>query len=483
MHNTLKTAIPISLISASALGIILTGSLVSATNAISSIKTPLKVETPYIQVSTSKLPAVKWGEEFIKTPPPSLPTESWKISDSVEPIDYSGCHYVQAKQSHISSHKGDSGSVSLIVDAYGGGQSKLAYNSFLDAEQQCHELKSEEYKGNNYFIVGRLGVATIGDIIIRVTSPDEKETRDILAFYMDLATEKLQGHCAQYTTLGDDDWLRAPQYADSEYRPYTSSTVVRAESPAKRGTKPAMTPKVNLVHPVPIPEDPIPEGTMEAKPAVTEPKLPPYPNEPSIPYENVQYRDVDVNGPGCGWEWAGLEKPRENTNDIFLHKAKLIKEAQERVNQKEKTQWESHLKAYTEYTKATKNLPQWNEYATYMNRVYTQWSEINDEREELKKYWDEYKSDMKEYEAALDKHKKELLEYTKRKQECEKLKEHPRNTPDEGVSGNRTEPEADTAQSQAIMECAKLPTSPPTEPTKPEEPIFRDGFVKPKSWQ
>lgn len=120
-----------------------------------------------------------------------------------------------------------------------------------------------------------------------------------------------------------------------------------------------------VVTPIPAPELPLAEVTRPRKPtypvwpllptalsAPTMPKLPTAPTLASVIAVTVQ----DVNGPGCGWAFAGTFPP------IFDEKAAADKEAADRaaatlVLEADVDRWESEVLGY------------WNAYATYSDQV------------------------------------------------------------------------------------------------------------------
>lgn len=227
-----------------------------------------------------------------------------------------------------------------------------------------------------------------GDVIATVTATNTELPQ---AFIDDMKTRlhtALVPVCVNPDEKGDTS-NRNPYYALDQFTGLLVPEVIPAnvEHPHNR-TQPQIVPLPELT----LPEQPeFPFYPYSLPAAVSKPDVPQVPEYPAVE-ETIYYRDTDDQGPGCGWEFTGMEPAVYDKEKVDEDRAELTANAQKRLSdnfaayntavgewQTEWIQFESDANAYRTYKwEVDEVAAQWNEQRTAQETYANDLSAYND---------------------------------------------------------------------------------------------------------
>ena len=295
-----------------------------------------------------------------------------------------------------------SGSVTVNLRAYTAGGGAAAFDNIIDLVSKCSEAYPASYSGIGVSSIALISTRTTtlmwrrGDIIGLSTyqSGSRAGSSSFAAQVAGAVDQKLEramnGLCLDQT--GDEsDIYRSPWVDRLTFSGLTDKKKLKLKRP--KNVKPARE-RVDssIITQIPASELDSPDfvyrPTRPADP-VWPPALPAEMSKPSMPYEPFPYQSFelvplripDVNGPGCGWEFAGTQPPLFDGEAAEEEYETARSAAQSRLQSGWKLLQRQKAKYWRQYDQYTADVRAYRQYASEVSEIATAWANIVQARE------------------------------------------------------------------------------------------------------
>lgn len=452
------------------------------------------VETPYrsVAVNSVRFPAKDFVNAFVSESAPN--SKGGFVSDLDKRMFPAGCETPAEPVSVVFARSVHNNTYSVRVQAYGSGQAKTHFDSYVKYLNTTCGLKTMVDKANPNIVTYPDGaLMTSGDAIVALVykdNLDDKAKNGLVSWYFDrLKTFLRDSHCKSLNEFSEDS-KRSFYYNQGDYNGLISNEIV---SVAHSELKPAKFKRFEAGRwnskivwgefntSLQPPEAPLPKGVNASIPsAPNRPTLSAPPAEPSVD-KVIRYQVPDEAGAGCGWDWSGQVKPVFDNASMRTNALNLRNKTKKELLAA-RSSFEGVLGRWTFNT--AQKLPFFNDWDDYRKRAQdtvNSWNTLNNARKRLMPLWDKYVNDLYDWylqhfrrEAAQDAYNTALKPCLAKRISTLKL-QYPDLSDD------------DIEQKARILCRDEVPHDPilgSPEPEKPQEPDYdKDKVTIPESWR
>ena len=395
------TAVAGSLVALAAAGALaIGGSVVMNVNNYNSIVSPVKKESPYIEVSQVSSISKDWARSLANQRPSVIPKDDkWNVQDNSSPqhpIDPSMCSEMKEVPATVTStFKAGSDSMSVHVQAYGAGQAADQFYAYKNMLESCSNVKEVKTSNGKAIIFDDGFLITMGDGMVGGFGFKDSKVRDgAVKFYEEKMFSTLKDTQCRDLSVVQGASSRSPFYGEDKYKGLFDKARMSTSVPVNDVPKPKEV-KLTSIKDKDIsqPESPIPSSypKMPDK-EVKKPEVP-----AAIPVQKAddfdQYASFEIpddNGPGCGWEWSAqhaLNYDRPALSQKADAEKQKVQSEVDRTAQKyvdDQKAWRDKIE------QLTPAINSWNTYSTKVNNVHDKWNYLNTERAKIEGAWNEY---------------------------------------------------------------------------------------------
>lgn len=346
-----------------------------------------KVDTPYLLINAENTPGYIWGKNFIKTSP--LNVNSWEVNKSTNPVPltFDECYDIDFNPSSVLSlHQGNNNDIETQVQVYSAGQATKAFNELTGQLEKCGKItEKEKYNDSRTAFFHEGFIMTIGDALIIVRSQENIE--QLREFYYELAERTLTDSMCVATYVSAPDAARNLYYDLKNYKGLQEKQKITSDINVQG------TPSFNnismkeLPGTVPVPESPLPEGFPNEPKRLDQPTLPTKPKILDEFSEKVSYEIADLLGPGCGWDWSGLEQPSYDFDKLENNKNQIIQLKENEIDELALKYIEKQKIWVMKMISSSKEVHEWNVYVQKMKKTMKARQELINARELLQPEW------------------------------------------------------------------------------------------------
>ena len=287
--------------------------------------------------------------------------------------------------------------VVVTVLAYGAGAGAVAFRQWSDQLGSCSAANaySVPAPGAEAVMVsigsqsGRPAATALfwrrGDVVVMVATPGQSPT-GLAAASSRLdgrLVTALAGRCASITS-STADAVRSPWIQGITFTGLTVRVPVQV-TPSPLPTDAGVTPIPLTWSATPLPSASVPERPADPVwPAdlptpVASPVLPRAPSPPPSA-TSVPSRTDDLTGPGCGWAFAGMDKPPYDAIDEAAAAAALAQQAQQGLSAGQQLYQNGVLQYWQLVPQYEQEAAAWTAYAAAVRTVASAWDGITAQR-------------------------------------------------------------------------------------------------------
>jgi len=449
-----------------------------------------KEPTP-VNLTDSK--AMNWLTNFEK----ERDYKDWKTEESVnhnrifKSLD---CEALDERPlSHMASFSGSNDEYKEMTQVFAPGTAvKQLYvyaSDISDCSGSLFEVEETD-SGSHYVITDQGLIMVSGDALISIEAPEKTDYKSLInKTEEDLQSSLKESECLNLE-VSKDDYKRNKFVSQKEYTGLIESETVTSDIPLDN--IPTIDPpdlKEVKDPDMKVPDDPLPASVSDDD--GDEPDKPSYPERPKVEKkenfsDTANYQVLDVEGPGCGWEWSNWEKPDETEDQLNKKKDNAINIVRTRVNNDASNYVDGQIDwawgIMSERTRAA----DWNEYADEANSVHDSWKKLNADRDKYKKPWNEYVKKHDYWYNFEDIKSQADVDYREEKKKCQDLKKEQSDW-DKKYDGKKSHGGGDTGVPKRPKTCKKDPKKPKIlEQDRPKEPIppeLPDDVTIPDDWK
>lgn len=360
---------------------------------------PPRPATEYLDVKSSSSTSNMWAKKF-------LSYGGWKVGRVTNPpFNHTQCPDFGAVPRDVyASFRGADNHSSMTVQLFSPGTARHNANTYVSRLSSCWKLDKQKVSGVDVYSFGHHSMWQRGDVVVfasDVKNRDEWVKRTI--------TSLSRSGCK---AVDDDDERSRNPYVD--FKDFTGlilhDTVYTKKKLTGMPTQLFHEP-VDVDHQTP-PEGPLPAGVASSEPA--EPELPTVPHIPTTTTDRfpqqLSFRELDKDGPGCGWAWSGYKDPIENVAKINHDKKEAYRKAQNQSDAQAQDYIDGTLTAIWSSAHIAGDIDTWNAYAKKLTTIHKRWDRLNRDRDKLEPQWREYVAQHKMW-ASFDQRQAQAREW------------------------------------------------------------------------
>jgi hypothetical protein len=486
------------------------------------VKSPAAKPNPY---NTAYQAATYPGTDLIRQITATAPdgVGSWKAADAskadpdAELIPES-CSTPGKPSSLLAMRSASGPGVKVTAAVFGAGQAMNQYLNLYEKQLAgCYQVTPTPNSATyaNGFILTR------GDVIIGGQVSDPSKVQQIQNWYASHLESALQSTGCVSLDETANDALRSFYYDQKAYVGLLKEDTVEVHDTIIDYSSPQQLVNAGMdtgkIFPTPVtglstPEGPLPSGmqaSLPAAPAVERLTVPPTRPDNKT---TISYQVEDVDGPGCGWKWAGQKAPTYNKSSLEQNKASTISKAEETLKDRIKNFNAASVVWSSQAMLVMSGQSQWDDYTNQVNAIYASWNDLTSKRIAFRPTWVTYVDDHNtwlQWKQDRDTAQKQwdadvqscVATAVKEKEQEDAEKNDPSDTPSDdpspstspSPSDSSSSPSPSTPPSLSDDEMNKIKTTCSTKTAKPtiltdpvqdepKAPAVPDGVTIPDSW-